>query len=209
MAKKTMEVHVESVQLVSTGKASKKETQHALSATLIWPRPAIARKEAALSCELVKGGVDFATAPWHETILFKEQVEGKFGVQVEVSEALSNAVLEAFIRSFSTVMLKDVSALIGKADLAFGDLLSSLFSSAGKSSGSSGPKPVMVAEGAVTLDPANLTEGMLVEVPLVAPRAISETSASADVGRGVARKRKVAVAKGASNGVAKIRIHLV
>lgn len=208
MAKKTVVITLESIHLVCAGTTKKKETRHALTSVLIWPRPTIAKKETILTCSLTRGAADLAEAPWHETILFKENVEGKFGLSIEVSEAMSNDVLDTLVRSFASVFLKDASSILGKSDLAFGDLLSTLFSAAGKTGGT--PKTKLIAAGATTLDPADIRDGDSLTIPLVAPRALVETKLEPNpADRGPNRTRKTLLAKDAPNGSATLRIHLL
>lgn len=208
MAKKNIEVSLVSVNLVSTG-TKRKESNHAMTATLLWPRMSIARKESALSCALTKGAADYADAPWHETILFKEVVEGTFGVRVEVTESLSDNAIASFMRTFNGLFLQDIGAMVGKADFAMAEVLANVFTAAYKKSGTAAPTS-LIATGGVSLETADLHSGMLVEIPLTTPSALTETQASGSAtGRGVERTTKVLLKKGAPNGSVTVRIRCV
>lgn len=208
MAKKNIEVSLVSVNLVSTG-TKRKESRHALTATLVWPRPTIARKESAFPCTLEKGAADYSGSPWHETILFKETVEGTFGLRMELSESLSDDAIASFMRTFEGLFLQDVGTMLGKTNLVLGDVLANVFTAAYKKSGTA-PPPALVASGGVTLEPADLRDGMTVEIPLMAPVSLTETKVSGSAAdRGTERTTKVLLRKGAANGSVTVRIALV
>ncbi len=209
MAKKNIELSLVSVALATPGTSKKKETRHAVTASLVWPRLSVARKESALPCTLVKGAADLSSAPWHETVLFKESVEGTFGLKASVSEPLSNAALDSFLRLFTGIFLKDIGSLLGKSDLVLSDILSATFTTASRKSGSAGATNP-VAEGALTLDAAALRDGDLLEIPLFAPRALSETTVSSSPsGRGTEPSSRSLLRKGAPNGSLTVRVHLI
>ncbi len=209
MAKKNIEISLVSIALATPGTSRKKETRHAVTASLVWPRLSVARKESALPCTLAKGSADFSSAPWHETIFFKEAVEGTFGLKASVSDPLSNEALDSFLRLFSGIFLKDIGTLLGKSDLVLSDILSATFTTASRKASSS-PSVSNVAEGALTLDAASLRDGDLIQIPLFAPRALSEsTVSSSPSGHAPEVSKRTLLRKGTPNGSLTVRIHLL
>ena len=209
MAKKNLEISLVSLSLASTGTTRKAETTHAVTAALVWPRVTIARRETAQSCTLAKGRADFSGAPWHETILFKETVDGRFALRVEVTEPLSALQLDSFLRTFAGILLKDVGTVFDKSDLLMGGVLSALFSTASKKTGTA-PATAIVAAGTVSLDLADLHDGDEVDIPLTAPRALVESrSESSPNDRGRVRTSKTLLRKDAANGTVRVRIRIV
>ena len=209
MAKKNIEISLVSIALATPGTSKKKETRHAVTASLVWPRLSVARKESALPCTLAKGAADFSSAPWHETIFFKEAVEGTFGLKASISDPLSNEALDAFLRAFAGIFLKDIGSLLGKSDLVLSDILSATFTTASRKTSSAGSVG-SVAEGALTLDAAALHDGDLIQIPLFAPRALSEpTITSSPSGHGPEISKRSLLRKGSPNGSLTVRIHLL
>jgi len=99
MAKKTgstgtrrgvVEVLLDSVDLRDAGGAGA-GTNHALCASLVWPRSTVAGKATVKIVPLADGRGDWRGASWTERILFKETVEGTFGLRVGLTRSLSAA----------------------------------------------------------------------------------------------------------------------
>lgn len=209
MAKNTFELSLVSVRLAETGKPRKRTTSHAVTTALLWPRTGTARKEYALVREFSKGAVDLSGAPWHESILCRESVDGTFALHVEVSEALSDSAAESFLAAFAGLLLRGAATAVGRADIALEDPLSAVFSTASKKT-SKTASPGAIAAGTVTLAPSALRDGLLLEIPLTAPAAVTTSTPSTIPGeRGVSRSRKTLLAKGAANGMAVLKVHLL
>ena len=209
MAKNTFELSLVSVRLAETGKIRKRASTHAVTAALLWPRTGTARKEYALVRDFDKGATDLSDAPWHESILCRESVDGTFALHIEVSEALSDSGVESFLATFAGLLLRGAASAVARADLSVADAASALFSTASKKT-SKLSSPGAIAAGTVTLDPEQLRDGLLLEIPLAAPAAITASTPATIPGeRGVSRSRKTLLAKGAPNGTAVLKFHLV
>ena len=72
--------------------ARKALSRHVLQASLLWPRVAIAKKTQEQPLEIKNGKVSAETLPWGRRMLFKEGVEGHFGLSLAVTVSLSKAV---------------------------------------------------------------------------------------------------------------------
>ena len=57
----------------------------AVTAALVWPRPGIARKLSVADRTFVARRFEPDPGSWVETVLFKEIVQGKFGIEISVS----------------------------------------------------------------------------------------------------------------------------
>jgi hypothetical protein len=81
-------------------------------AELILPRKGIARKAALKDLSLSKGKRSFARAPFYETALFKEKVDGRFGIKLSVSRPLKNPELNQFLKRLLATSVESASNLI-------------------------------------------------------------------------------------------------
>ncbi len=88
--RRILELLLDNVQIPRRGRDGSGETRHMLHVSLVWPRMAIAHKTAAGVMILRDGVYRPDPESWTQRALFKEAVEGPFGVRVEVSEALSD-----------------------------------------------------------------------------------------------------------------------
>lgn len=65
---------------------------------LILPRPGIARKSALKDLRLTKGKASLARAPFYEKALFKEKVDGLFGIKVSMTRPLKHPELNRLMK---------------------------------------------------------------------------------------------------------------
>jgi len=142
-------------------------TSHALVANLIWPRGAIAKKTSAQACRLRKGMM--AEAPWGERVLFKEDVEGRFAVQVSVSEATDGDKLEEFLRSVAGTALAAAGEFYA-AEIPGAPLRKMARAPVDYLAKEIGKMPASRAmvEGMIDLTPKDISNGMNVTIPLKA-----------------------------------------
>ncbi len=84
--------------------------QHLLGTTLIWPRIGTARKTFATTLKLEQGAWQSGARPWSETILFKETLQGSFGFEVTVTEKLTDAQTDEFLRNMASQFVKVTAA---------------------------------------------------------------------------------------------------
>ncbi|MEX2381040.1 MAG: hypothetical protein WD490_01540 [Opitutales bacterium] len=84
--------------------ASKKKGNavHAAVITLISPRPGINDRTAVRVLPFAQGTADFTSVPFHQKILFKEIIEGPFGIRIEITEERKPEQLERFLRDMAS-----------------------------------------------------------------------------------------------------------
>ena len=140
--------------------------KHLVTLELICPRPAVASKSAVKPFKFRNGTLDCTPMPWVDKIFFKESVEFRFGLYVRVSECVTTAYLESFLRYF-----------VGTAFGIGGDALEKYF---GGYQGDLASIPMdyakkkltatkdirIIAEGAIDLMPSSLEESSEIEIPL-------------------------------------------
>ncbi|MDD5707108.1 MAG: hypothetical protein PHR35_14385 [Kiritimatiellae bacterium] len=178
--KREIEVTLAEVTLTATGKPLSR-TRHMLSAGLIWPRLGTARKSTALPVRLDRGTLPGAPLPWSQRVLFKEGVEGHFAFEVALTEALSDAAVEAFMRALSGHLLKLATGRIEEMEppTLSGNLAALPLSYLAKTVLKE-RAPATLASGALDLDASSLPpSGQSVRwtIPLTASSAIEREKA--------------------------------
>jgi len=199
--KRTLEILLHSVSIPAMTVDLDGKSSHLVTAGLIWPRVGVAKKSSALPCTLEKGYVDCEPLNWGKRIVFKEAVEGRFALEVGVTEDLDDEELEKFLRSFLG------SALAFGADAAaplmplVGALASAPLEYLGKEIAKY-PGPATIAEGLAELDAADFPavgNERLLTVQLRTAKAIYATKRRRVNGRTRA-VRKLVLDKGVPNG---------
>ncbi len=94
MAKNKLDLAISLHALEIPSLARKTLSRHVLQAALLWPRVAIARKAQEQPLEIKKGKVNAETLPWGRRMLFKEGVEGHFGISLAVTVSLTQTEWE-------------------------------------------------------------------------------------------------------------------
>lgn len=89
--RRILELLLDTLRVPRHGRDSPGETRHMLRVSLVWPRMAIAQKISAGVIVMRDGVYRPDAGSWTERALFKESVEGPFGIRAEVSEALSES----------------------------------------------------------------------------------------------------------------------
>jgi hypothetical protein len=89
-----------------------------LLAELILPRPSIAKKSALKDCRVTKGKRSFVREPFYEKGLFKEKVDGPFGVRVSLSRPLKHPELNQFLRQLLGTGLESSADLLSAPSLS-------------------------------------------------------------------------------------------
>ena len=111
----TVELALESVRgegpLASGGA---RPTERLVTATLLWPRPLIAERVAVRTLAFERGGLDLSERDWTERILFKETVEGPFGLLLQVSEPLAATQVARLAAAFGAALLRTAGTEIGR-----------------------------------------------------------------------------------------------
>lgn len=156
------------------------KSQHILAASLIYPRSGIARRISEKLLTLSGGKEAWSGKSWCSRVLFKEQVEGNFGLSVEIYESLTKAKLKALGRYVLGGALRLGSGAVEDNVPLVGDYLALPLDYHGKNLQKVNNENVVWVKGDVDLSADGMTSGEI-KVPLVA---------LADVTRQV--KRKVA-----------------
>ena len=73
---------------------------------LIWPRTGIAKKSVAREMVFKKGRVDFSGEEWTKRVLFREEIEGRCGLAVTITEPVSVQLARRFLRLTAKYALK-------------------------------------------------------------------------------------------------------
>lgn len=145
-----------------------KSSEHVVTATLVWPRPLVASRVAVQTQTFTRDGCQVGDMDWSERILFKETVEGPFGVIVQVSESLSSRQLASIAGALGTIFFK--AAASEAARVAVGPGLRALakfpFDYLADELSTLGQTPAVIAAGRTTLLPG---AAGIVEIPLVVP----------------------------------------
>lgn len=105
MANRTLEMLLNKVEVKETG-AKRKQGRHMVIVTLVWPRPRIAERVYTKTVELEENAVDLKKADWITRIVFKELVDGPFGIELKVTEAMSDSEIADFFLGFGSALMK-------------------------------------------------------------------------------------------------------
>lgn len=198
--KDTIELSLTGIEGGPAWASGRKKTQRLVTVTLIWPRPLVAERVATRQYAFVKDGLDLSGRDWSETILFKENVEGPFGVVVQVSQPLTSQELSRITAAMGGALLRAAGS--EAAALVSGPGLSSLarfpFNFLAGELSSIGKVPKIVAAGRITLRPARPGR---VEIPLTVPEDIVRVR-SVRIGGRTQSRRETTHRKGAAAGIA-------
>lgn len=186
----TLELELERVDGGALWKQTRKAADRLVTATLVWPRPLVAERVAARPHRFDRNGLDLADRDWSERILFKENVEGPFGVVVQVSETLTAQEVKRISAALGAAVLR--TAGNEAARLAAGPWLTTLarfpFTHlAGELSGI-GKTPKVVAAGRITLLPG--TPGPI-DIELTVPEDIVRVQRVRTGGHSRTRRRTI------------------
>lgn len=182
--------------------------RHLLHAALVWPRPLIANRTALQQLALQDGRCDRANAGWHERILFKERVQGRFALVLELSDIVSDAAMDALLRTVVSQTLRQSASDL--ADAATGSFLAgigaapfaALARDMAKPSG-----PAIIGRGALNTDSATLNRDAAQThvIDLLATRTLTRTHRRAD-GETSRRIRRTLVQKDAVLGQVRVDV---
>jgi hypothetical protein len=175
--------------------------------SLLWPRPLISERTAVKTLRFQKNAVDLSAAGWTERILFKEAVQGPFGMEISVTEQLSSEEVDKFFSIAGASLFKLAgSEVAGMVTSTMGaGLLKVPFQYLKKRASSSDDRPPrIIAAGTadVSLDDSWLA-GTNLEIPLQAPGRIYRCVQSRRHGTATRKRRRVLEA-GEQNGVVRL-----
>jgi len=136
---------------------------------LIWPRAAIAKKSGAREMVFKKGVCDFAAEPWTKRVIFREEVDGRCGLAVSITEPVSIQKVRRFLRLTAKYALKMGADFMEKAMVGYADIASSPIDALAAMIGEK-DVPKVIAQG--VLDVTDLPadgEERTITVPLIRP----------------------------------------
>lgn len=136
---------------------------------LIWPRTSIAKKSGAREFVFRKGVCDFSAEPWTKRVIFREEVEGRCGFAVSITEPVSVQKVRRFLRLTAKYALKMGADFMEKAMVGYADIASSPVDALAAMIGEK-DVPEVIAQGVVDVSelPAAGKE-MEISVPLKRP----------------------------------------
>ena len=136
---------------------------------LIWPRTAIAKKSAAREMVFRKGVCDFTGEPWLKRIMFREEVEGHFGIAVAITEPVSIQKIRRFLRLTAKYALKMGANFMEKAMVGYADIASAPIDALTAMIGEK-DVPKVIAQGVLDIEELPVEgEERVVTVPLERP----------------------------------------
>ena len=148
------------------------KTRRLVTVDMVCPRSAIAKKTVAKEVKFQKAKADLKGQGWTERILHREDVDGHFGLAVQLSEVLDDEWFEKFLRATAKIALKEFRDLAKTYTVGISDIASAPIDALAQMEGTY-PGPKTVAQGVL-----DVTEDMIpepgqvafVEVPLHRPK---------------------------------------
>jgi hypothetical protein len=136
---------------------------------LVWPRTGVAKKSGAREFVFRKGVCDFTKEPWTKRVVFREEVEGRCGLAVSVTEPVSVQKVRRFLRLTAKYALKMGADFMEKAMVGYADIASSPIDALAAMIGEK-DVPAVVAQGVLDVDDLpDEGEERTVSVPLCRP----------------------------------------
>ena len=148
------------------------KTTRLVTVDMICPRAAIAKKTAAKEVKFQKAQADVKGQCWTERVLHREDVDGHFGLAVQVSEVLDDEWFEKFLRATVKVALKEFRDVVQQYTVGISDIASAPIDALAQLEGTY-PGPKTVAQGVLDVTEEMLPEAgkaVTVEVPLHRPK---------------------------------------
>ena len=136
---------------------------------LIWPRAAIAKKSGAREMVFKRGECDFTAEPWTKRVVFREEVDGRCGLAVSITEPVSIQKVRRFLRLTAKYALKMGADFMEKAMVGYADIASSPIDALAAMIGEK-DVPKVIAQGVLDIEdlPAE-GEELTVTIPLARP----------------------------------------
>lgn len=196
-AKKDVEIVLTGIEIdPAAGFAAK--SRHIVDATLVWPRVTIAKKESGATLPFDKGKWSGAGRNFADCILFKETVQGRFGISFAVTEKVSEGLEAALGDYLANGVLDQLGAIAAKAFPVAGKFAEIPLTALAKTILKS-KSPKVVAYGSLDLDADMLADEMKLEIALTAPQAIRK-SVTRTQGKSTVKTQKTVFPEGAAVG---------
>ena len=136
---------------------------------LVWPRTGVAKKSGAREFVFKKGVCDFTAEPWTKRVVFREEVEGRCGLAVSITEPVSVQKVRRFIRLTAKYALKMGADFMEKAMVGYADIASAPIDALAAMVGEKNA-PKIIAQGVLDLEHVpDEGEALEISVPLARP----------------------------------------
>ncbi|MCK5849574.1 MAG: hypothetical protein KAH23_01570 [Kiritimatiellae bacterium] len=211
MANRILEVLLDRVEVKKTN-ARRKKGRHMVIATLIWPRPMIAERISVKTLDFEDNIINLKKSNWIARIMFKEKVEGPFGIEFNVTERMSDSEITKFLQFLGSSLMKlagNEAKDLMTSSLA-GGLVKIPFQHLDKFISKLGDKgPKIIANGSLVLhsedtwNPSSRKNSAAVKsfkVALTAPEIITQVTRTRRHGEIQSRRRTIMKA-GEDNGI--------
>ena len=124
MKKRAIEILLVKAELTGVPEKRLLKSRNVGAVDLVWPRTGVARKSAAREMVFKKGKADFAGEEWAKRVLFREEIEGRCGVAVTVTEPVSVQKARRFVRLVAKYAFKMGADFMEKAMVGYADIAS-------------------------------------------------------------------------------------
>ena len=200
-----LEIHFLALELSPALKLPR-HSAHELGIDLVCPRPTVARKASVRTLSLEAGVFAPASPSWTETAVFKETINGRFGIAIAVSDAVPGSQADYFARTGAAALVKIVAGALGGAFAGnLGDIAEIPFSTLSKALAKE-RSPLTLLNGFADFPAdASFSSRAIVEIPLVAARDIFQ-SVSRTTKSGTSSTRRKLLAKGDAAGVCRLAL---
>ena len=148
------------------------KTRRLVTVDMVCPRSAIAKKTVAKEVKFQKAKADLKGQGWTERILHREDVDGHFGLAVQLSEVLDDEWFEKFLRATAKIALKEFRDVVQQYTVGIRDIASAPIDALAQLEGTY-PGPRTVAQGVLDVTEEMLPEpgkAVTVSVPLHRPK---------------------------------------
>ena len=186
-----------------------KNGKHLVTLELVWPRPQVSSKSAVKTFKFKNGVLDCASMPWVKRICFKESAEFRFGLCVRVSENLTAAQIESFMRYFAGNAFGIGGDALEKYFGGYQGDIASIPMDYAKKKLTASTDAKIVAEGAVDLLPSEVEDSVEIEIPLCTLRDVFRMTEHGPHAKETPRSRKLIQPEGTVIGKAKIQMNVL
>ena len=148
------------------------KTTRLVTVDMVCPRASIAKKTVAKEVKFQKAKADLKGQGWTERILHREDVDGHFGLAVQLSEVLDDEWFEKFLRATAKIALKEFRDVVQQYTVGIRDIASAPIDALAQLEGTY-PGPRTVAQGVLDVTEEMLPEpgeSVTVSVPLHRPK---------------------------------------
>ncbi len=167
--KEGIEVLLERAELKGVPEKALIKSRNMVQVDLVWPRTGMARRSAMREAVFRKGVCDFSSELWTNRVVFREEVEGRCGIAVSVTEPVSVQMIRRFVRLSAKYALKMGADFMEKSMVGYADVASAPLDALAAMVGEK-DVPKVIARGIIDLDkvPEEGSEAT-VKIPMIRP----------------------------------------